>query len=245
MDPRILFDVFESAVAVHPKRPAVISAGGALSYERLLRNVEVVARNIQQAGLPSGSLVSIEGSSPESIAALIACWALELPALMGPPGAGEDGDLAIAASVDEGGVLRTAQGDRAQVVGDGSLVLRTSGTTGDPKPVLHSAAGLLNGVLGTASLQAEALGLPIHPSSTDAAESAHRLVGLQQESPGMTFYSAMPLDSIAGVVIVIRALLLGDAVVVDRGFEPGRWVDLVRTWGVTSSSMSKRSNAST
>jgi len=97
---------------------------------------------------------------------------------------------------------------------DPAVLLFTSGTTGEPVGVLHSHRSLIWAVWNTASVGDEVLyGAAAVPSS-DQDLMENLIQRSRSRVLPLTFFSAMPIYTIAALSIVHRALLLGDTLVV-------------------------------
>lgn len=116
------------------------------------------------------------------------------------------------------------------------LVLSTSGVTGTPKHVLHSGRSLLANTIATSNLQAEALGLPTVEPRTDLTidEVIEAFTGCQL---GLRFLSGMPPWTMAGLTVLLRAILLGDTLVVPESLTPAALLRAASQERVTNASL--------
>jgi acyl-CoA synthetase (AMP-forming)/AMP-acid ligase II len=104
----------------------------------------------------------------------------------------------------------------AEVPGRPALVLLTAGTTGRPKAIVHSHAGLAWALWNTASIADRVLGTPAPLPATTAALDADLRSRVSAREP-MAFYTGMPWDTMSGITVLHRALLLGDTLVAHAG----------------------------
>jgi acyl-coenzyme A synthetase/AMP-(fatty) acid ligase len=99
--------------------------------------------------------------------------------------------------------------------GDTAFVMWTSGTTGEPKPILHQHSAyfeLIDRVLGP---------LRAKPASSEARTPSPNLI-------------AVSLALNAGIYNVLFGLRAGAAIVIMDGFAPDRFAELVREFGIRS-----------
>ena len=97
---------------------------------------------------------------------------------------------------------------------DPGIVLCTSGTTGSPKAVVHT----LRGVWGMVDSVAR------HPIDPDALRPAKAAAPRRVESK--------PMVHIGSIYGLLFDLWRGDSVVVTSRFDPARYAELVRLWGI-------------
>ncbi len=115
-----------------------------------------------------------------------------------------------------------------------AIVVLTSGTTGRPRPIVHSAASTLWGVWNTASIADELLkGSIAYPVDVLADIRAR-----SESSMSLRFYSAMPLSTIAGLTVMHRSLALGDAYAIGWPFASGRLIEAIRRDRLTNLALS-------
>ncbi len=193
-------------------------------FERLVpaELADAATAHLQREGVQRGAIVAWLGhNSWDMIATLVAChrlgavllplnWRLaasELAALLRHAGAGHllGTPEVEAQALDVLARVRLTPGPAAGVQAGDLLLVYTSGTTGEPKGALHTAAGL----------QANAL----------AAVAAQGL------TPQDRVLSVLPLFHVGGLCIqTLPALALGARVSLQPRFEPGAWFDAVAQW---------------
>jgi acyl-CoA synthetase (AMP-forming)/AMP-acid ligase II len=98
-----------------------------------------------------------------------------------------------------------------------ALVLSTAGTTGRPKAIVHGHTGLAWGLWNTASVADHVLGHRRPPPPTAEALDADLRGRVSGDDPPLSFYTGMPWDTISGLTVLHRALLLGDTLVAHSG----------------------------
>lgn len=144
----------------HGAEPAVVFHDRAWSFDRLIEAIAAAADEARHAGVTPGRVVSLEADfSPQSIALLLAL--VELQAIVVPIAPSSEAAranyLALAqvetrAVVDAGDrvtfAATSAAADHALIarlraLGHAGLVLFTSGSSGEPKAVLHDWTRLL------------------------------------------------------------------------------------------------------
>ena len=169
-----LLDRFEAWAARTPDAPALVAAGGSLSYAELDDRAERLARLLRERGVGAESLVGLcLGRGADMIASILAVWKAggaylpvdpEQPAdrialVLADSGAAVVlGDRARAASPERGGPVWIAPDDPRPAAGpaqpvpprvatrqDGlAYVIYTSGSTGRPKGVAVTHRSLVN-----------------------------------------------------------------------------------------------------
>lgn len=116
--------------------------------------------------------------------------------------------------------LDVGRGDDLEVLADQAwrqevsgfaIVLETSGTTGHPKRVVHTARSLGHSLWNTAAVEDELL----RPSEMAPGPLSERLALLAERTPhGLSFLTGLDERSIAGLTMVFRALLMGERLVI-------------------------------
>ncbi len=118
-----------------------------------------------------------------------------------PPAASERilSALAPSAVIEEDGERRSLPGGRSLEPGD-AAVIATSGTTGDPKAVIHTHASV------EASARATSAALDVDP-------------GVDR------WLACLPLAHVGGLAVVMRAIVTGTPVEVHDGFDPAATIE--------------------
>jgi acyl-CoA synthetase (AMP-forming)/AMP-acid ligase II len=144
--------------------------------------------------------------------AVLGCEAVVVPVGHAPDVAGAN------VVVHEGRAERRgpAPGWAGEVADRPALVLLTAGTTGRPKAIVHSHVGLAWALWNTASIADRVLGTPAPLPGTTAALDADLRSRVSAREP-MAFYTGMPWDTMSGITVLHRALLLGDTLVAHAG----------------------------
>lgn len=177
-----------------------------------------VADQLQVAGVEPGRAVAVQlPNGPDAVTAMFGVWqagAVFVPLNVRATETEMDAALTAlrpAAVLDEDGVHPIGGGEPAIYDADTAFVTWTSGTTGAPKPILHTHSSyveLLDRVLGT--LQRD-----------PAKRPAPNLI-------------PVPLALNAGIYNVLFALRAGAAIVIMERFDTADFVELVRRYEIKS-----------
>ena len=183
------------------------------------RQAQAVARALRGRGVRPGQAVAVRlPNGPDVVTAMAGIWlagAVFVPVNPRHPPAEIDKVIAAVepvAMIDEDGVRRLA-GDRTYA-GDTAFVLWTSGTTGRPKPVLHTHGAYL-----------ELIDRVLAPLRAKPARPGHR------PSPNLIPVS---LALNAGIYNVLFGLRAGAPLVIMDGFDPAIFATLVRRFEIRS-----------
>ncbi|WP_439422971.1 AMP-binding protein [Saccharothrix sp. HUAS TT10] len=164
MEARLYLDAVLSALKKYaeetPRAIAVKDATAEWTYERLWRSARSAAADLRASGARRGRAVALHAAkSPESIALVVACGLADVPVLLPSVDLGPDAAAALRERASCSHTItwrhRSAPGGplcfsvepsglppRAPLPADTPLVLTTSGSTGVPKPVALSGAGV-------------------------------------------------------------------------------------------------------
>jgi long-chain acyl-CoA synthetase len=207
----------------HPRNaeePLLHSATETMTAADARADADAVAARVRAAGIGHGQAVAVQlANGPRAITAMFGVWragAVFVPVNARSPAAERDAALAATRPA----ALLTASGleplaDPADFDDDVAFVTWTSGTTGRPKPILHTHAGyleLIDRVLG-----------PLRGSA--AAE------GERRPTPNLV---PVTLALNAGIYNVLFGLRAGAEIVVMDGFEPHVFAELVARFSVRS-----------
>lgn len=140
-------------------KPALIVGDDLVSYEQLIRGVEAWLEKIQEAGISSRQVVSVEGDySLPTVSAILALWKLNCIAVpLAPDSESHHGIFCQTAQVefridlldDQQKIIPTGSTaahefyERLQSEQHPGLVLFTSGSTGPNKAAVHDVAHLM------------------------------------------------------------------------------------------------------
>jgi acyl-CoA synthetase (AMP-forming)/AMP-acid ligase II len=237
VNPADLHALFASVAGRAPETLAVAADGSTHGYADVLADAAALARSwsTPRGGDPLVVEVDAALSPYEAVCHLLGGWALDATVAFLPAG---EGGRPVAAPADVRPIAEVWPDDADWLARRRCcLVVPTSGTAGEPKLIAHNAEGLLRGLLGTVALQAEVLGQP-SPTTRGSIDTILAEVGeLQQHPLGLAFFSAMPPSTIAGITLLMRALLTGERLVVRSSFAADLVLGDWRDFGVTSASL--------
>lgn len=218
-----------------PETPCVTSGAATWTRGQVLAAAEAVADALREAGAGPGTLVAgVLDNDPSFVPAMFGVWlsgaavaplnpllpGAELDAMLDrlrphlvmrrapgePAGAGED--LARRIEVHRRG------GPHQVLEDDAALVLHTSGTTGPPRPIVHT-----------------------HRSFTSSIESHMGFLGTRQKvrsSPGAPNIVAVPLFLMGGVLNTLLAVRNGRELLLLARFDVEPFVELVERHRIPS-----------
>ncbi|MFJ8859856.1 AMP-binding protein [Streptomyces sp. NPDC102451] len=153
-EPPSVVELFDASVRTHGNEPAVLSPYGDLSYRELDERAAAVAGSLVRGGTRPGDVVAVEQSShPGSVAALLAVLRVGGVVLPLDPLLPTARRSAVLAASGANRLIRAGEsypapteevpGGRTPVgAHDAAYVCFTSGSTGEPKGILGSGAGL-------------------------------------------------------------------------------------------------------
>jgi long-chain acyl-CoA synthetase len=218
--------LFAPADQPEPDALAVVDAETDTSWTQLAEEAERVAVKLRDAGVETGMPVAVQlADSAMLVATIFGVWraggvyvpinprstATERARVFGVV------QPAVHMTMDGGGIrIDTVEGETATHDAEIALVQMTSGTTGQPKPVLLTHAGvleLMDGVL------------------RKIRGGAKRETGPERPMPNLIPVS---LSLWAGIYNVLFAFRVGAAVVLLGAFEPRRFAELVERYQVRS-----------
>jgi acyl-CoA synthetase (AMP-forming)/AMP-acid ligase II len=209
----------------HPldaREPLLHSPSETMTGAQARADADAVAARLRAAGIGPGRAVAVQlPKGPHAITAMFGVWragAVFVPVNPRSPAA----ERAEALDATRPAALLTGSGleqlaDPVEFDADVAFVTWTSGTTGRPKPILHTHAGyleLIDRVLG-----------PLRGSAAAATE------GDRRPTPNLVPVS---LALNAGIYNVLFGLRAGAEVVVMDGFEPRVFAELVARFSIRS-----------
>jgi long-chain acyl-CoA synthetase len=184
-----------------------------------------LAEALREAGVESGDVVaSLMPTSPAAVAAMFGVWAagaallplnVRLTRDERAKGMAEARPAAVVEPDGNGFRVTEAPGDPEPVGPEIALVLYTSGTTGQPKPVMLRHQSVLAGI--------------------DAVLDTIGLRAAAKKSSPMPNLIPFSLNLWSGIYNVCFSLRVGAPVVLMRQFETGEFAALVRRFGIKSS----------
>jgi long-chain acyl-CoA synthetase len=192
----------------------------------LRRAATELAADLRDAGVsPGAAVASLVPTSPAAVAAMFGVWAaggalVPLNVRLTPEERAKvmaEVRPAVLVEPDAGGfrVTGASAGDPQRVDGEIALVLYTSGTTGQPKPVMLRHRSVLAGI--------------------DAVLDTIGLRAAPKKSSPMPNLIPFSLNLWSGLYNVCFSLRVGAPVVLMRQFETGEFAALVRRFGIKSS----------
>jgi O-succinylbenzoic acid--CoA ligase len=208
------------AAALHPGRAALALPGERVTYAELLAGARAVAGALAARGTAEGDVVALDLPPGRGlVTALHGCallGAVAMPVDTRLTGRERAARLQTAAAVLDGPPHPDAGAARAPVfrprAGDPLLVVHTSGTTGEPRPVTLSHGNVLANALGSAV----ALGL----------------------DPAERWLCPLPLSHVGGLMVLLRSVVYGTTAVLEPPpFDAGRVAGLLGSGAVTVASL--------
>ena len=223
-------DTLAALLLEHPApddAPLLHSPGVTMTAGEARQRAAATARTLVQAGVAPGQGVAVQlPNGPDAITAMFGVWlagAVFIPVNPRSPELERNNALETTrpAALLTGGAPEPLS-DPATFAADVAFVTWTSGTTGVPKPVLHTHVNyleLLDRVL-----------TPLRGSPTGAAQGATNATD-RRPSPNLVPVS---LALNAGIYNVLFGLRAGAEVVVMDGFDPRVFAELVARFGIRS-----------
>jgi acyl-CoA synthetase (AMP-forming)/AMP-acid ligase II len=190
-------------------RRAIWHDGQWLSYHEVSTLVTLQARRLRRH-LHSGDIVAAPGSGFDFVLTYLTAISLGSPVNCFPRADGCADRMTLPGV--EGGLIWNESRPRSER-GAFRVICLTSGTGGAPKRVVFDGESIAWGVWNTASLASEAAGRPVCEPS-DVIEAIFNVEPLD-----LVFGVGMPLRSIAGLAVVNRALLCGEAIVIPEALD--------------------------
>jgi acyl-coenzyme A synthetase/AMP-(fatty) acid ligase len=222
-----LVELILARCAQQPESIALQRPTGTTRYGELAQLVEARAALLSRRTKP-GDVVGVTGASLDVLTSYLAALLVGRTASLGDSATLTDSTVII----DGDEVVRPdkATGKPLEVPG-GSVILFTSGTSGQPKRVLHGISSLSSGLLNTVSVEAELTDAGLPDSSDDLSSL------LQWRPHGLGLLSGMALRSVAGLSMLNRSLAMGETLVLPMDLTPASlWKelssDLVTTAGL-------------
>jgi len=220
--------LFAPVDPVEPGALAVHAGGVDHSWDDVRARAEAVAADLRAAGIRPGQAVGVMlPNGAELIATLFGVWRAGAVYVPVNPRLTADEVAHVLASTAPAAVVSAtgtdARSGPRSFADDVALVSFTSGTTGRPKPVLLTHAGvveLLDGVIG------KLRGAP-RSGATAAGGDA-------PAPPPMPNLIPVSLSLWAGIYNVLFALRVGAPVVIMDGFDPVELAELVKRFGIRS-----------
>ena len=181
-------DWLAEAARARPEGEAVAADDGSLTYAELDERVDRRARELAGAGVRAGDRVAV--THPPGLAFAELLHALPRLRAVLEPGPPTDRPLPAAAAAGPATLRTTLDPDAVHTV------IRTSGTTGEPKPVELTYANHL----ASAIASADALGV----------------------EPGDRWLCPLPLHHVGGLNVLVRSAINATAVVLHGRFDAER-----------------------
>ena len=211
----------------HPNgaaEPLLHTSEGSMTAGAARTAARAVSEALRAAGVVPGRAVAVQlPNGPDAIVAMFGVWLAGAVFVPVNPRAAEPERRAALSATRPAALMTAASlqplGDPATYEAGVAFVTWTSGTTGAPKPILHTHANyleLLDRVLG-----------PLRGSKGAAAAPG----GDRRPSPNLV---PVPLALNAGIYNVLFGLRAGAEIVVMDGFDTGVFADLVARFSIRS-----------
>lgn len=204
-----------------PDEPLLFGEDGVLTVAEAQARADDLAGSLHGPGFTGGSAVSVTlPDSPQFVTTMFGIWrAGGVLVPVNPRYPEPEIERVVRAtrprySVSEGGCFEVVPRDSRRYPEDTAFVMWTSGTTGEPKPILHTHSAyfeLLDRVLG-----------PLGGNRRDPS---------RRPAPTLIPVS---LALNAGIYNVLFGLRAGTALVIMDGFDTGRFAELVAEHGIRS-----------
>ena len=218
----MIFDTIKQMARDHGSKTALVCKDKQYTYSELIKSVEKLSAVLSTAIKPGEKVLFASEKEYHYVRMVLACDILGITFIPTHPNLPEDYlfDIVEACKPDhvimnEKDALELKPHNKGLVYSKNEnsiyTVLFTSGTSGTPSAVTHSAAGCMFGCLNSIS---------IHDLSSDDV-----------------ILSQLPPSTIAGLYLYALPGLLKGATVIIEKFEPRRYIELCNKWKPTIGTM--------